>query len=147
MGVVNNRPELSILRLMLVCNFIAWDPKGVLQWHFAEYQTRLQNKYLLFLPKKNFLRYLRFTSRDTEIETTMCDTCVKKVISKACFTLVSCLAYSSTLKMEATCSPGTSVDFQRTTRRHVISQKTELFTPTAVRISIPTFPSRVPSAS
>jgi hypothetical protein len=28
----------------------------------------------------------------------------------------SCLAYSSTLKMDATCSFGTSVDFQRTTR-------------------------------
>jgi hypothetical protein len=30
------------------------------------------------------------------------------------FTLVSCLAYSSTLKMEATCSSSTSVVFQRT---------------------------------
>jgi hypothetical protein len=28
----------------------------------------------------------------------------------ACFTLVSCLAYSPTLKMEATCSSETSVD-------------------------------------
>jgi hypothetical protein len=33
-------------------------------------------------------------------------------------TLVSCLAYSLSLKMEATCSPETSVDFQRTTRRY-----------------------------
>jgi hypothetical protein len=31
------------------------------------------------------------------------------------FTLVSCLAYSSTLKMEATCSSGISVGFQWTT--------------------------------
>jgi hypothetical protein len=31
------------------------------------------------------------------------------------FTLVSCLAYTLTLKMEATCSLETSVDFQRTT--------------------------------
>jgi hypothetical protein len=30
--------------------------------------------------------------------------------------LVSCLAYYSILKMEATCSSETSVDFQRTTR-------------------------------
>jgi hypothetical protein len=37
------------------------------------------------------------------------------------FPLVSCLAYYSTLKMEATCSPETSVDLQRTTR-HYISQ-------------------------
>jgi hypothetical protein len=30
------------------------------------------------------------------------------------FTLVSCVAFSSTLRMEATCSSETSVDFQRT---------------------------------
>jgi hypothetical protein len=29
------------------------------------------------------------------------------------------LAYSSTLQMEATYTSGTSVDFQRTTRRHI----------------------------
>jgi hypothetical protein len=33
--------------------------------------------------------------------------------------MVSCLASSSTLKMEATCSSVTVVDFQRTTRRHI----------------------------
>jgi hypothetical protein len=33
--------------------------------------------------------------------------------------LVSCLAYSSTLKMEATCSSETSVYFQRTTGRYI----------------------------
>jgi hypothetical protein len=36
-----------------------------------------------------------------------------------CFTLVSCLAYSSTLKVEATCSFETSVDFQKTTRPYI----------------------------
>jgi hypothetical protein len=35
------------------------------------------------------------------------------------FTLVSFLAYSPTLKMEAICSFETSVDFQRTTRRYI----------------------------
>jgi hypothetical protein len=35
----------------------------------------------------------------------------------ACFMLVFCLTYSSTLKMEATFSSETSVDFQRPTRR------------------------------
>jgi hypothetical protein len=35
------------------------------------------------------------------------------------FTLVSCSAYSSTLKMEAICSSETSVDFQRTTQRYI----------------------------
>jgi hypothetical protein len=35
------------------------------------------------------------------------------------FTLVSCSAYSSTLKMEAVYYSETSVDFQRTTRRYI----------------------------
>jgi hypothetical protein len=35
------------------------------------------------------------------------------------FKLVSCLAYSSTLKMEATCSSETSVDSERTARRYI----------------------------
>jgi hypothetical protein len=33
--------------------------------------------------------------------------------------LISCLAYSSTLMNEATCSSETSVDFQRTARRYI----------------------------
>jgi hypothetical protein len=40
------------------------------------------------------------------------------------FTLVSCLAYSSTLKMEAKCSSETSVEFQRTTRRYIPEDNT-----------------------
>jgi hypothetical protein len=40
------------------------------------------------------------------------------------FTLVSCLAYPSNLKMEATCSSQTSVDFQRTTRRYIPEDRT-----------------------
>jgi hypothetical protein len=36
-----------------------------------------------------------------------------------CFMLVSCLAYSSTLKLEETCSSETPADFQRTTRRYI----------------------------
>jgi hypothetical protein len=35
------------------------------------------------------------------------------------FTLVSCLAYSSTQKIEATCSSETSTEFQRTTQHYV----------------------------
>jgi hypothetical protein len=41
------------------------------------------------------------------------------------FTLVSRLAYSSTLKMEATCSSVTSVDFQRATRRYIPEDRTQ----------------------
>jgi hypothetical protein len=36
-----------------------------------------------------------------------------------CFTLVSCLACSSTLKMEVACSSEMSVDFQRTAWRYI----------------------------
>jgi hypothetical protein len=40
------------------------------------------------------------------------------------FTLVSCLAYSSTLKLEATRSSETSADFQRATRRYIPQHRT-----------------------
>jgi hypothetical protein len=39
------------------------------------------------------------------------------------FRLVSCSAYSSTLKMKATCSSEMSVDFQRTTWRYIPKDK------------------------
>jgi hypothetical protein len=41
------------------------------------------------------------------------------------FTLVSCSAYSSTLKMETICSSETPVDFQRTTRRYIPEDGTQ----------------------
>jgi hypothetical protein len=41
-----------------------------------------------------------------------------------CFTLDFCLAYSSTLKMEATFSSGTSVDFQQAVRCYIPDDKT-----------------------
>jgi hypothetical protein len=47
--------------------------------------------------------------------------CIK--IWPPAFTPVSCLAYSSTLKIEATCSSEASVDFQRTTRRYIPEYK------------------------
>jgi hypothetical protein len=55
-----------------------------------------------------------------------------------CFTLVSCLAYSYTLKMEVTCSSEMSVDLQRTTECW-ISQKIGVFITTAVRTSNPVY--------
>jgi hypothetical protein len=39
------------------------------------------------------------------------------------FTLVSCSAYSSTLKIEAAYSSETSVDFQRTARRYILEDR------------------------
>jgi hypothetical protein len=38
--------------------------------------------------------------------------------------LVSCLAYSATLKIEAICSSERSVDFQRTARRYIPEDRT-----------------------
>jgi hypothetical protein len=46
-------------------------------------------------------------------------TCRKAFYLPHAFTLVSCSAYSSTLKMEATCSSEMSVSFQRTTWRYI----------------------------
>jgi hypothetical protein len=42
----------------------------------------------------------------------------------ASFMLVSCLAYSSMLKMEASCYSETSVDFQRAKRRYITEDRT-----------------------
>jgi hypothetical protein len=47
-----------------------------------------------------------------------------RVLLAICFMLVSCLAYSSTLKIEVTCSYKMSVDFQRTTRCYVPQDRT-----------------------
>jgi hypothetical protein len=41
-----------------------------------------------------------------------------------CFTLVPSLSYSSTLKMETTCSSGTSVNFQRSALRGIPEDRT-----------------------
>jgi hypothetical protein len=41
-----------------------------------------------------------------------------------CLTLVSFLAYFSTLKMEAICSSETAVDFQRTLRCYIAEDRT-----------------------
>jgi hypothetical protein len=48
---------------------------------------------------------------------------MERALLVAYFTLVSCLAYSSTLNMEASCSSEMSVEFQRT--NGVVSQKTD----------------------
>jgi hypothetical protein len=49
------------------------------------------------------------------------------------FKMVSCSTYSSTLKMEAVCSFGTSLDFQQT----MPEDSKQLFIATAVRTSNP----------
>jgi hypothetical protein len=42
-----------------------------------------------------------------------------RALLDSCLILVSCLAYSSTLKMEVVCSSETLVDFQQTTLRYI----------------------------
>jgi hypothetical protein len=47
-----------------------------------------------------------------------------KSFARSCFMLVCCLAYSLTLKIEATCSTKTSVDFQRATLHYNLLDRT-----------------------
>jgi hypothetical protein len=48
----------------------------------------------------------------------------KNLLLDTCLMLVSCIAYSSTLKMEAMCSSETSGYFQRTTHRYIPENRT-----------------------
>jgi hypothetical protein len=63
----------------------------------------------------NSAAYRRIASRPSRM---------KFSLLAASFMLVSCLAYSSTLKMEAICSSKTSADFHRTTRRYIADNRT-----------------------
>jgi hypothetical protein len=47
-----------------------------------------------------------------------------RLLKVACFMVVPCLAYSLTLKMEATCFSDMSVDFQWTTWRYIPDDRT-----------------------
>jgi hypothetical protein len=49
---------------------------------------------------------------------------INYIVIGTCFILVSGLTNSSTLKMEATCSSETSIDFQCTTRRYIPEDRT-----------------------
>jgi hypothetical protein len=59
------------------------------------------------------------------------ETSKKQARIAACFLLVSCLAYSSTLKMEAICSSEMLIGFYRTTWYY--TQEDRIFIVTAVR--------------
>jgi hypothetical protein len=48
---------------------------------------------------------------------------VNKTLFSACLILISCLAYSSTLKVEK-CYSGTSIDFQQTTWHYILEDRT-----------------------
>jgi hypothetical protein len=67
------------------------------------------------------LQGVRISQARNEHETGISD---DGVVLTACFMLVSCSAYYSTLKMEATRFSVTSVDFQRTTLRYIAEDRT-----------------------
>jgi hypothetical protein len=48
----------------------------------------------------------------------------KQALPATCFMLVSCLAYSFTLKMEVTCPSEVSVDFQQTAWHYITKDRT-----------------------
>jgi hypothetical protein len=56
------------------------------------------------------------------LDTVVC--LLRKIKVNRCFMLISCFAYSSTLKMEAICSSETLVDFRQTTRRYISVMRT-----------------------
>jgi hypothetical protein len=47
-----------------------------------------------------------------------------RIANRACYLLLPCLTYSSTLMMEEICSHETSVDFQQITRRYMEAVRT-----------------------
>jgi hypothetical protein len=61
----------------------------------------------------------------------------KEALFATFYMLGSCLDYSSALKIEATCSSESSVDFQQTTRRYVLFRTTAVRTSNPTLISIP----------
>jgi hypothetical protein len=61
---------------------------------------------------RNFEATYRLYLQDTRLNQT-------RALFATCFTLVLCLAYSSTMKMAITCTSETSADFQRTARRYI----------------------------
>jgi hypothetical protein len=63
---------------------------------------------------------------------TPCSPLKVKLCLPLAFTLVSCSAYSSTLKMLAICSSETVIDFQRTTRRYIPEESILLLFSSAV---------------
>jgi hypothetical protein len=72
---------------------------------------------ILFLQNFKVVRFYDYSSYGMARETNV-------VCLPPAFTLVSCSAYSSTLKMEVICSSETSVDFQQTTRHYIPEDRT-----------------------
>jgi hypothetical protein len=82
-------------------------------WRFATQKKRFLNDvfFLIIQRRRQYRDYIYIYIK-------------RRMIFATCFELVSCLAYTSTLKMEATCFSETSVAFQRTTRRYILKNVT-----------------------
>jgi hypothetical protein len=79
------------------------------------------NKHLVMSPRRGS------TPRQTDWLTVSRNvTLTLKADCSACHLLVSCSAYSLTMKMEATCSSETLVNFQRTGRRYILEDNNTL---------------------
>jgi hypothetical protein len=79
---------------------------------------------ILLHSQKSVLRFImpfRVTIAMNWRALTCCMNITTAVVMKSsvCFELIFCLAYSSTMKMEATSSSETSADFQQTARRYI----------------------------
>jgi hypothetical protein len=112
-------PELSS---GVCCHVIHWKSTEVSEEHIASIYRIEETKQLCFLPASWwFLPWIIFPPQKWRryIPPKRRLTLSGLGLLDACFTLVSCLAYYSTLKMEATCSSETFFDFHWTVRRYI----------------------------
>jgi hypothetical protein len=91
----------------------------------ADYPVLVSYWFVQFCRRANGHWPFNLSHRANQRELTSCLPCLSEISTSRllclppAFTLVSRFAYSSTLKMEATCPSEISTDFQRTTRRYI----------------------------
>jgi hypothetical protein len=110
---------LSKTHLNNIFPYIARSPKCAFPLMFIESIVYTYFTHLILL---NLIARTNYANVGFEFLTAVVMKC--SVFWDIIFTPVSCFAYSSTLKMEATSCPETSVEFKRTTRRHVSEDRT-----------------------
>jgi hypothetical protein len=96
-------------------------PLMVIEYNCVQISTRLT--HLILLDSTSLIIYVNLG-----FEVLTAAVVKRSIFWDLIFTPVSCLAYSSNLRMEATCSSETSVDFQRTARRYIPEDRTLQFT-------------------
>jgi hypothetical protein len=84
----------------------------------------LLTEYLCFLcPFRQILEYRLRPGHDSCLSHSVQSAVAGTATSAVCFILVSCLAYSSVLKMGLICFYETSVNFPRTTRCCILEER------------------------